>query len=67
MVRRKNIENETILLEALTNSDLLFRIEKISEQTGLNTLDLVQKWVLQEESLLGLMVHGKRNVTEQAE
>jgi hypothetical protein len=67
MARRKNMENETILLEALTDSGLLSRIEKISEQTGLSTLDLVQKWVLQEESLIGLMARGKNNVTEQAE
>jgi hypothetical protein len=69
MVRRKNIEGTpgTNLLEALTNSGLLSRIERISEQTGLSALNLVQKWVLQEESLIGLMVRGKSNVTEPAE
>jgi hypothetical protein len=57
MARIKNIGNtpSTVLLEAPADSDLPLRIAKISEETGLDLLDLFRKWVLQEESLIGLM------------
>jgi hypothetical protein len=69
MARKKDMENTpgTILLEVPADSDLPLRIEKISEQTGMPLLDLFQKWVLQEESLLGLMQRGKTQTTKQAE
>jgi hypothetical protein len=60
-------QNETILLEVPSGSDLSSRIEKISEQTGLSPLNLFQKWVLQEESLIGLIQRSKAQTTEQAE
>jgi hypothetical protein len=41
-------------------SDLSARLQKISEQTGLSSHNLLQKWILQEESLIGLMQHGQR-------
>jgi hypothetical protein len=57
MARIKNIGNtpSTVLLEVPADSDLPLRIAKISEETGLDPLDLFRKWVLQEESLIGLM------------
>ena len=48
-------QTETITLEVPSCSDLSSRIENITKQTGLATADLFQKWVLQEESLIGLM------------
>ncbi|MDR2180902.1 MAG: hypothetical protein LBP21_11390 [Synergistaceae bacterium] len=60
MVVRKNVKSQvTAILEVPSNSDLPSRIEKISEQTGVGTLDLFQKWVLQEESLIGLIRRGR--------
>ena len=69
MARRKNgeAESQNIFLEALSDNDLSLRIEKISEQTGLSPLNLFQKWVLQEESLIGLIQRSKTQTTEQAE
>jgi hypothetical protein len=69
MARRKNGEAEpqNIFLEALADNDLSLRIEKISEQTGLSPLNLFQKWVLQEESLIGLVQRSKAQTTEQVE
>jgi hypothetical protein len=69
MERRENVEiaPQINLWEVLAGSDLPLRIEKISEQTGLSPLNLLQKWVLQEESLIGLMQHAKAQRTEQGE
>ena len=72
MVRRKNAKNQpgTTLLKALDNSDLPLRIERISEQTGLSSVNLLQKWILQEESVIGLMQHvsagGPKQVQKQS-
>jgi hypothetical protein len=61
MVYRKKAKNsaQAITLQVPVNSDLTSRIEKISEQTGLDVASLLQKGVLQEESLIGLMRPGK--------
>jgi hypothetical protein len=69
MALRKNLKYQikTIVFQVPIGSDLPFRIENISEQTGLDTLDLFQKWVLQEESLIGLMRRREDQTTEQAE
>jgi hypothetical protein len=69
MARNKDIGNtpEAILLKVPADSDLPLRIEKISEQTGLGALDLVQKWVLQEESLIGLIQRSRNETTEQSQ
>jgi hypothetical protein len=69
MVRRKKTEDapRIILLEVPADSDLPLKITKISDQTGLSPLDLFQKWVLQEESLIGLIQRSKTQATEQAE
>jgi hypothetical protein len=49
------------------NSDLSSRLQKISEQTGLTSRNLLQKWILQEESLIGLMRHGQRGKEQKAQ
>jgi hypothetical protein len=69
MALRKNLKSQikTIVFQIPIDSDLPSRIENISEQTGLDTLDLFQKWVLQEESLIGLMRHSGDHTTKQAE
>jgi hypothetical protein len=67
MPLRKNAKSQvkTIILEIPATSDLPLRIEKISEQTGLGALNLIQKWILQEESLIGLIQRGKDHAAEQ--
>jgi hypothetical protein len=72
MTVRKNVKSQTgttgtNILEVLSGSDLSSRIEKLSEQTGLDVQSLLQKWVLQEESLIALMLRGKNHGTEQVE
>jgi hypothetical protein len=66
MALRKNAKYQsgTLTFQVPTDSDLSSRIERISAQTGLNTADLFQKWVLQEESLIGLMQHGESPIAE---
>lgn len=61
MPLRKKVKpkNNTITIEVPIDGDLSLRIEKISEQTGLSRLRLLQKWVLQEESMIGLVQYGK--------
>ncbi|MDR2175566.1 MAG: hypothetical protein LBO82_06480 [Synergistaceae bacterium] len=54
-------------LEEPENSDLPERLQKISEQTGLSSLSLLQKWILQEESLIGLMQRSKTQTAKQSE
>ena len=53
------------LLKIPSGNDLSVRLEKISEQTGLSPLSLLQKWIFQEETLIGLMQHNKEAMTEQ--
>ncbi|MDR1377293.1 MAG: recombinase family protein [Synergistaceae bacterium] len=68
MARKKDVDTpKTILLEIPAGSDLPLRIEKISEQTGLPPLDLFQKWVFHEESLIGLLRRSEDQTTEGAE
>ena len=57
MARAKNVKKQPVIafLQAFSDSDLPPRIEKISAQTGLSPINLLQKWTLQEESLVGLM------------
>ena len=61
MARRKNSNpsGQEIVFQVPAGSDLPFRIENISRQTGLRTPDLFQKWVLQEEALIRLLRLGK--------
>ena len=65
MALRKKVKQETqkIILDVPIDSDLPLRMEKISKQTGLSNLNLIQKWILQEESLVGLMLYGKGQET----
>jgi hypothetical protein len=51
---------ETVSPLEIPFGDLSARLQKISEQTGLSSHNLLQKWILQEESLIGLMQHGQR-------
>jgi hypothetical protein len=53
---KKQTETASIL-EIPADSDLPLRIKTIAEQTGLSPLNLFQKWVLQEEAMIGLMRH----------
>jgi len=66
---RKNTKTqpETVLLEIPFGSDLALRLEKISEQTGLSSFDLLQKWILQEESLISVIQRSKDPMPQQAE
>jgi hypothetical protein len=68
MAIRKNTkaQTQTIFQEVSTGSDLSLRLEKVSEQTGLSPQSLLQKWILQEETLIGLMRHGKEQVEDKA-
>lgn len=66
MAVRKNTkaQAQTILPEVSTGSDLSLRLDKISEQTGLSPQNLLQKWILQEETMIGLMRSNKEPVAE---
>jgi hypothetical protein len=65
MALKKNVKFQVgrIVPDIQLDSDLLSRIETISEQTGLATPALFQKWVLQEESLIGL-IQGNKEQTK---
>ncbi|MDR1621783.1 MAG: hypothetical protein LBS00_05355, partial [Synergistaceae bacterium] len=67
MALRKNVKSqvETTLPEISIDRGLLSRIEKISEQTGLDTSALLQKWILQEETLIGFMQRSKEQTVTQ--
>jgi hypothetical protein len=56
----------TVLAEVPSGSDLPLRLQKISEQTGLSPLNLFQKWILQEESFIGLIQGTKGQPSKQA-
>ena len=62
----KKPEKITSLLKGQAGGNLSGRLEKISEQTGLSSLDLIQKWILQEETLIGLTQRSKEPITKQA-
>ena len=67
MALRKNVKKETktITVNVPVNSDLPLKLTKISKQTGLPVYDLIQKWVLQEESMVGLMLYSKNQTAGQ--
>ena len=67
MASRENVKNrpDKTLLEVPIDSDLPLRLDKISEQTGLSPLNLFQKWILQEEFLLGFMKYNKEQAAKQ--
>jgi hypothetical protein len=69
MAVKRNVKDQAkeILLEVPFESDLPARIVKISEQTGLSPLNLFQKWVLQEESLIGVLQNSKDRSPKRAE
>jgi len=69
MVLKKKIKDqpEESYWKPLISDELLFRIMKIVEQTGISPPDLILKWVLQEETLIGVMQGNKKPMAEQAE
>ena len=68
MARKKAVKqaSEKITLEVPVGSDLPSRLGKISKQSGLSHTDLIQKWILQEEFLIGLAKYGKEYVAAKA-
>jgi hypothetical protein len=68
MARKKETKNQTGTISPLeipVKSELSVRLQKISEQTGLSSHDLLQKWILQEESLIGLVQRGRNPAVKQ--
>jgi chorismate-pyruvate lyase len=63
--KNEKSQPKTISLEVPIDSALSSKIENISKQTGLGIQDLLRKWVLQEESLIGLMQHSRNQATEE--
>ena len=55
------------ILEVQSDSELPAKLETISEQTGLSPLSLLQKWMLQEETLIGIIQRTKEPKAEQTE
>jgi hypothetical protein len=68
MMNRKHVKEQpkAVFLKVQLSSDLLLRLEKISEQTGLSPSDLFLKWVLQEESMIGLIQVSKEPTPKQS-
>ncbi|MDR1623098.1 MAG: recombinase family protein [Synergistaceae bacterium] len=69
MVLRKGTkerEKTVSILEVPVDSDLPGRLQSISEQTGLSSHDLLQKWILQEESWIRVIQRGKEAADGQA-
>jgi hypothetical protein len=56
----------TILMEVPSGSDLPLRLQKISEQIGLSSLNLFQKRILREESFIRLIQGTKGQSSKQA-
>jgi len=64
MVLKKNekYRPEKSFWKSFISDELLFRIMNIVGQTGISPPDLILKWVLQEESLIGMMQQRKEPV-----
>ena len=58
-------KSEAEHFKPVLSADLLNRIRNIAEQTGISTSDLFLKWVLQEESWIGLNKTGKGHQVNQ--
>ena len=69
MALRKSVNNQpkTTQLRISLDSDLLLKLEKISEQTGLSSINLLQKWILQEEAMIGVIQRSRKHIPKQAE
>ena len=67
VLKKKNVKSrsEESFWKPVFSAESVFRIMKIVEQTGLSPTDLVQKWILQEESLIGLLQSKKGQTTKQ--
>ena len=68
MAIKKNIKNqpEESYRKPLFSEELLFRIKNIVEQTGISQTDLFLKWVLQEESWIGLIQSAQGQTASQS-
>ena len=66
MVLKKKVKDrpEESYWKPVFSAELLNRIRNIAEQTGISPPDLFLKWVLQEESLIGLIKSGKGQSTK---
>ena len=69
MALKRNVkdQSEDSFWKPMFSKELLFRLKNIVEQTGLSPSNLAHKWILQEETLIGLMQRSKEPMTEQAE
>ena len=69
MARKKNIKDrpEKDFWKPLISDELLFRIMSAAGQTGIFPPDLILKWVLQEETLIGIMQRNKEPMVRQDE
>ena len=67
MVIKKNLKDrpEESFWKPLISDELAFRIMNIAGQTGIAPPDIILKWVLQEETLIGLIQSGKGQTTTQ--
>ena len=65
MVLKKNLKErpEESYWKPVISEELLLRIKNIVEQTGISPPNLIIKWVLQEESWIGLMQSSKSKAT----
>jgi hypothetical protein len=60
---KKNQTEAVSILGVQVSSDLPDRLQKLSEQTGLSSHNLLQKWILQEELWIGVMQRDKGQMT----
>ena len=69
MAIRKTVksQNRTITIDVPANSGLARKLEKVSKQTGLSPHELLQKWILQEESMIGVIHRSQGQAPEQIE
>jgi hypothetical protein len=69
MALRKNSKKQstTPLPEFSFDEELSFRIQKISEQTGLSYLDLFRKWLFQEECSVAIIRSYEESILAEVE
>jgi hypothetical protein len=67
MALKKNTKerSEESYWKPVFTADMVNRIRDIMIQTGLSPTDLFLKWILQEESLIGLLQSGKGQTAKQ--
>ena len=55
MVRKKVDKDQPEVWKPLISDELLFNIMQIVAETGLSPSELIQKWILQEKTILGFL------------